>query len=149
MFYGACALFQDMRRHLSPWREMRQERTADRRVEHAQFVVLLPFVLTLVSLGILATVYLFSLGDIRTPVEWGSVVATGAITATYGFAAWLIGQRRAAGGYLAIILFGWTIARTFWAQQITINTIYSVVAIAVIMRAADELNFKWRLPSPR
>jgi hypothetical protein len=128
---------------------MRKDSTADRRIEHAKFVVLLPFVLTLVALGILATVYLFSLGELRTPVEWGSVVATGAITATYGFAAWLISQRRAAGGYLAIVLFSWTIVRTLWLQQITFNTIYSIIAIAVIMRAADELNFKWRLPSPR
>ena len=64
-------------------------------------------------------------------------------------AAWLIGKRRAAGGYLAIGLFGWTIAGSFLSRQITFNAIYSLVAIAVIIRAADELNFKWRLPSPR
>ena len=128
---------------------MRQERTADRRVEYAQFVVMLPFALTLVGLGIFAVFYLLSLGETRTPIVWGTLVATSAITAAYGFAAWLIGQRRAAGGYLAIVLFGWTIARTLWHQQISFSAIYAVVGIAVIMQAADELKFKWRLPSPR
>lgn len=128
---------------------MRQGRTADHRVEHAQLVVRLPFVLALVSLGIFATVYIVSSGQEPTNFSWGNLLAVGASTATYGFASRLIGQRRAAGGYLAIALFGFTIAQSFWRQQIGIGTIYSIVAIAVIMRAADELNFKWRLPSPR
>ena len=88
-----------MQKHLSPWREMWQERTADRRVEQAQYVTLLPFVLTLVGLG--------------------------------------------------IALFGWTIAASLWQQRISLSTLYSVVAIAVVMRAAAELNLKWRWTSPR
>lgn len=136
-----------MQRHLSPWREMREGRTTDRRIQHAQFVVMLPFVLAVVGLGVFGTVLIFSLGETRTPILWGTVLASGSITATYGVAAWLIGRRRAAGGYIAILLFGWTIAQSLLRRQIGIGTIYSIVAIAVIVRAADELNLKRRPPA--
>ena len=55
---------------------------------------------------------------------------------------------QAQSGYLAIGLFVWTIGGSFLRRQITFNALYSLVAIAVIMRAAAELNFKWRLPPP-
>lgn len=138
-----------MQKHLSPWREMREDRAADRRVELAQYVTLLPFVLTLVGIGVALVFYVMAQADVHPVLTWWSVVWSVSITAAYGLAAWLIGKRRAVGGYLAIGLFGWTIAGSFLRRQITFNALYSLVAIAVIMRAADELNFKWRLPSPR
>jgi hypothetical protein len=128
---------------------MREERTADRRIEQAQYVTLLPFVLTLVGIGVALVFYFMAQADVHPVVTWWSVVWSVSVTAAYGLAAWLIGKRRAAGGYLAIILFGWAIAASLWRRQMSFNALYSLVAIAVVMRAAAELNLKWRLPSPR
>jgi hypothetical protein len=120
-------------------------READRRIDHALFVIALPLVLGAAGflLAIMALV-LRELPSSELRADTMLSLATGGLFLfLYAVAAWRISRREAVGGYLAILLFLYQIVTAVVnGRVVNFGVGYACLGIFLILRAAEPLGMR-------
>ena len=132
---------------LSAWYERND---AERRVVAAQIFLWLSCAGALYGLSVLVLLSLTGHRGVWSAFvdEPGRSFFTLALLVLYLASATLIGQRRAAGGFIALALFGSVFLEQAWrGQALSWSSGWAVVGIVLVLRAGRALGLPFSLPS--